>query len=627
VEHRAVFWIALTIGGAYYSPMRNQFLVSVVMPTYNRPYFLRTRSIPSVLRQTYTNWELIVVGDGPADRSTRKAVESIQDPRVRYAEISRPDYGGLSSQKLWHIAGAAARNHALDLARGEIVCPLDDDDEFLPNHLSDCVRALRTGTYDVVYGPVVLRNLETGAEALDSVPRASDDCNIIYHSTVAFTRKLAHLRYPCDGVQPDDFGLWKLMHGAGARFGRLTKAQSISYGETPSTRYRLSLPSLPGPDSSFQANMRQIMDSCLLSNSGPYCRRFETALSEYVGNPVVCTPSGDIALMLAFASVREKIGQGDRREVIVPSYTHPSTVNSLLWSGFVPVFCDVDRATLCITPEIVEPLLGPGVAAILPIYAHGNPYDAKGMEELANHRGIILVGDASAAFGARIGNQRAGTFGDMEVFSFSGTKVLTTGEGGAVSCRNRDYEEIVRRLGRYGITHNYECQSKGLNGKLAELPAALGLANLETFSERLDTRRKAADRYRTQLSDVRGLRLQKAFSPLAVGTEKDFPIVCESVKAARALSDCLDAYRVDTRPYYRPLHGMRPFAQFRRGDLSVTESLSDTVVCIPLYNKLRDELVDMIAGIIREHVARPYENRTVSMSAREPASAASATQL
>jgi len=594
--------------------MQHEPLVSVVMPTYNRPYFLRERSIPSVLQQTYTNWELIVVGDGPEDNSIRDAVESVHDDRVRYSEIVRPNYSGLSAQHLWHIAGAAARNHALDLALGEIICPLDDDDEFLPHHLEDCVRALREFPYDVVYGPVVLRNLENGREKVDSVPQAVVDSNIIYHSSVAFAKRLMHLRYPCDGAEPDDFSLWKLMHAAGARFGRLSKPQSVSYGETPNTRYRLSVPSMPDPGSAFEANVRDIVESCWLSNSGPYCRRFEAAISDYVGVPVVSAPSGDSALMLAFAALSEKVGRRERREVIMPSYTHPSTVNSLLWNGFEPVFCDVDEATLCVTSKIVEPLLGRDVVAILSVYAHGNPCDVASLEELAKQSDVALIGDASAAFGAGIGNHRAGSFGDMEVFSFSGTKVLTTGEGGAICCGNGEYQEIVVRLGRYGITENYECQSKGLNGKLAELPAALGLANLENLEECLRMRRRAAERYRSQLSGINGFRLQQPFSSLASSSEKDFPLICDSPESARGLVSRLDAYRVDTRPYYRPLHSMRPFAHFRRGDLTTTDRLSDAVVCIPLYNKIRDELMDMIVGIIREHQTRPDANPTVSFA-------------
>jgi dTDP-4-amino-4,6-dideoxygalactose transaminase len=582
-------------------------LVSVVMPSYNRPYSLKHRSLPSVLRQTYPHWECLVVGDGPEDSSLREAVESMRDPRIKYSEIMRPAYGGMTRDMFWRVAGGAARNHALDLSRGSIICPLDDDDEFLPNHLEDAVKALRSCAYDIVYGPVLLRDLETGRETVDSVPHTVGDKNIIYHSSVAFSNRMSHFRYPLDGEEPDDFGLWKQMHFSGARFGRLSKLQSINYGESRSTRYRLSVPSLPDLNSTFGESIEDILQSGWISNSGSYCRNFETTIGAYVGAPVVSTPSGDIALILTFAALRERMPLS-RRKVIVPSYTHPSTANSLLWNGFEPVFCDVDKDTLCITPQIASPMLGSSVAAVLCVYAHGNPYDAGAMERLLSGTGIALIGDASAAFGATIANRRAGSYGDMEILSFSGTKVLTTGEGGAVCCGNPEYEEVVRRIGLYGITRNYDCYSKGINAKLAEIPAALGLANFEHFADWQKLRRDAALRYREHLSGMETYRLQRS-SPQSVSSDKDFAIICPSASAAQALANCLDAYWIDTRPYYRPLHRMRAFAACKTGDLTNTDRIADAVVCIPLYNFIRKELVDMISGIILDHVARQHCDR------------------
>lgn len=586
-------------------------LVSIVVPSYDRPYFLRSRSIPSVLRQSYSNWELIVVGDGPEDDSIRNAVESFGDPRIRYFEIPRPDYSSLSTREFWFIAGADARNHGLDQASGDFFCPLDDDDEFLPHHLEDCVNALSNSQFDVVYGPALFRDLETGTETLqvtEERPRFYFEDRIL-HSTVCYSGRFRDLRYPLDLVLPDDAGLWGKMWQAGAKFGRLRKPQSISYGETFLTSYRLSVPSLPRP-SGFFDDVKTIFNSHSLSNRGPYCRRFEKGLENYIGRPVVCTPSGDIALLIAMAALKADLGDDPRHEVIVPSYTHPSTANSLLWNGFEPVFCDIDERTLCITPELVKPLLGPRVVAILPVYAHGNPCDMLALEQIARENDVRLVADASAAFGAEISGRRAGSFGDLEIFSFSGTKVLTCGEGGAICLGKESLHSTVRRLGQYGTAENYWCLSRGVNGKLAELPAALGFANLSSFSQSLANRRRAAERYREHFRQVPQCRFQQAFSPRAFSAEKDFPLVLGSPEQAQHLVRRLGSCRVETRPYYRPLHKMPAFSACRRGDLENTERISDCVVCIPLYNEIRDELIDMVAGIAA--LALAYQPETVS---------------
>ena len=584
-------------------------LVSVVMPSYDRPYFLRHRSIPSVLRQTYANWELIVVGDGPEDDSIRSAVESFRDERIRYFEIARPKYENLNPMQFWFIAGAAARNFALDIAKGELICPLDDDDEFLPNHLEDCVRTLSGGQLDVLYGCVLHRDLEAGTEYVDFVPstptssKRSPFDDIIYHSSVCYSSRMKKFRYSCEAVEPDDYGLLRTMWRSGARFGRLTKPQFVSYGGTFLTRYRLSVPSIPS-FATLAGEVKSVLRSRTLTNNGPYCQRFEQAASEFLGSPMVATPSGDVALIVAFAALRLRISDATRSEVIVPSYTHPSTANALLWNGFQPVFCDVDRNTLCVTPDIIEPLLSHRVAAVLPVHAHGNPCDMPQIEKLARKYGIAVVADASAAFGAEIAGSRVGSFGDLEIFSFSGTKVLTCGEGGGIACNNPELLELARRLSRYGIGENYHCETKGINAKMAELPAMLGLTNLKQFNGLLSSRRRAAARYRSHFKDLEGIRVPRPFSPLASSSEKDLPLVFPSAKEANFVARRLESCRIDTRSYYRPLHKMQAFSKCRRGSLHNTEELSDAVVCIPLYNEIRDELLDMVAGIVCEERPR-----------------------
>ncbi len=545
-----------------------------------------------------------MVGDGPEDDSIRIAAESFRDSRIRYFQIPRPDYTSLSSKESWFIAGAQARNYGLDHARGEFFCPLDDDDEFLSTHLEDCVNALSNSRFDVVYGPALFQDLETGMEKIQVTgerPRFYFEDRIL-HSTVCYSGRFRDFRYPLDLILPDDAGVWAKMWRAGARFGRLRRPQSVSYGETFLTSYRVSVPSVPEP-SDFLDEIKTIFVSRWLSNSGFYCRRFEEDLQKHVGRVVVCTPSGDIALLIALAALKAFLGDDPRREVIVPSYTHPSTGNCLLWNGFKPVFCDVDARTLCISPEIVRPLLGPRVAAILPVYAHGNPCDMPALEKLARENGVTLIADASAGFGADISGSPAGSFGDLEVFSFSGTKVLTCGEGGAICLGKESFEETVRRIGQYGIAENYCCVTKGVNGKLAELPAALGLANLSRFSQSLANRRRAATRYRDHFRKVPQCRIQHSFSQLARGSEKDFALILGSPEEAQRLVGRLRSCRVETRPYYRPLHKMPAFSGCQRGNLENTERISDCVVCIPLYNEIRDELIDMVAGIVADTLA------------------------
>jgi dTDP-4-amino-4,6-dideoxygalactose transaminase len=585
-------------------------LVSVIIPSYDRAVFLARRSLPSVLRQTYENWEVIVVGDGPPDSSLRAAVEGFGDPRLRYDEIARPDYSALSAEQRWHVAGAAARNRGLQLARGNIVAPLDDDDEFLPDHLADCVEALSTGACDVVYGFAFIRDMETGRDHEEdwyswtdpATRRLFESRNILFHSTVAYSRRFAHVLYPTDGRLPADYGLWLALYKEGARFASIDKPQAVYYGESGHSRVRVSVPSLP-PLESFNAHVARVFEERMLSNAGRICTELEMRIGERLGIPrPLATPSGDSGLMVAYRMLRDRIA-GTRRDVMLPSYAHPSLVNAALWNGFNPTFCDVDPKTLCVSPETVAAGLTDDCAAIAVLHAHGSPCDMPRLECLAGDHGVALMSDAAAAFGAWVGGRPVGTWGLMEVFSLSGTKTLTAGEGGLVCSRHEDLLDYARRLGRYGIDDTHSAEYPGLNAKLAELPAALALASLPYIEGWLARRRRAEARYREQLASVAGIRFPQVSTADAVSGCKDAVLILDSAKEAQRLRDRLAAYRVESRPYYRPLHLMPAYSGLRRGDLAATERLADCTVCVPLYNDIRDDVVDLVSDVVRNTLA------------------------
>ena len=583
----------------------NRPLVSVIIPSFDRPLFLRTRSIPSILSQTYTNWEAIVVGDGPVDGSLRSAVESFGDPRLRYVQIPRPNYSNLSREQFWNVAGAQARNHALGLSQGEIIAPLDDDDAFLPTHLEECVHTIQSGVADFVYGCVLVRNPETGVDYEDHFPwiEISNQSmfewrNIMFHSSVCYSSKFAHLHYPVDGMLAADYGLWLSIRRAGGRFVSLYEPQSIYYGDALTSSIRVSVPSLP-PQSVFQECVRDIFESRTLSNNGPWCERFENSVADFVGvEHAIATPSADSALLLAFHAVKQLLPE--RNEVILPSYSFPSTANAPIWNGLTPVFCDVDPHTLCITPESVEPLISSQTAAIVAVHSHGNPCDMTALKKLASSFGILLISDAAPAFGAEIDGQRIGSWGDIEVFSFSGTKVLSTGEGGMVCCNSPVIAQLIRRAARYGMSEGYNCQVNGINGKMGEIPAALGFSQLSLLEGWLGQRTKSVQLYKALLNGLEKVQFQKQSGQTGISVWKDLAIVLPVPDDASALSSKLASYRIQSRPYYKPLHRMPAFSEYRCGALYTTERLANCVVCIPLYNSIREEVINLVADVIKE---------------------------
>lgn len=579
-------------------------LISVIIPSFDRAYLLKTRSIPSVLRQTFDDWEIIVVGDGPQTGDLRSAAESFGDPRIRYVETPRPDYGGMSDEEFWCVAGASARNHGLDVARGALIAPLDDDDEFLENHLRDATEAL-SGETDFIYGCAIIRDLETGREYEDyfdwrdeATVRRFAERNVVFQSTVCYSARLRPLRYPTKGSTPADYALWKSMLDAGAKFSSVAQPQAVYYGEARKAAIRLSVPSLP-PLEQYQQAVAQIFASATLSNDGPWCARLEREVAETVGVPhAVALPNGDAALMATFRALR--VVSGDRNEVVMPAYTFPSTANAAVAAGFHVVFCDIDARSLCVTPETAASLVGARTAAVVPVHAHGNPADMPRLERFCADLGVRLISDGAPAFGARIGNRRVGGFGDLEIFSFSGTKVVSGGEGGMVCTRDPELADLVRRIARYGLDGSYECLYSGINGKLAELPAALVTLSLPYVERWLARRRRAAQMYRDALGDCRGLRFQQLSTADAVSVWKDFALLLDGPPVRERIAEALRRYRVDTRPYYRPLHTMSAFRAMRRGPLPETDRCADSVLCIPIYNDIPDAVIAFVSGIVRD---------------------------
>lgn len=558
-------------------------LVSVIVACGDRPYLLRTRTIPSVLAQTHTHWELILVGGA----GTAAAVASASDERVRHVHA---DPGSTDAPDSAFDLGVAA-------AAGAMIAPLVEGDAFTPEHLAHVVAALSNGDADLVYGTVMVRDPNTGAERPELRPWSDPASRtllaqgrLIEPSSAGY---LAAMHVDARGADPAE--RWRTIERGGARIASLEAPQARRWGE-PGAVINISLPSLP-PVDAFVADVADILDSRWTSNSGPFCERLERALADVLDVPhVVSAPSGDVALGMAFQAVRSL--RPDRDEVVVPSYTFPSTANAVIRAGLRPRFCDVGPS-LCATVADVTPHVTGRTAAIAPVHAHGIPCDMPGMEALASANGAMLVADAAAAFGASLGQRRVGGFGDAEVFSFSSTKVVTAGEGGAIACSDGELASLLRRIGRYGLRSDYGADVVGINGRLAELPAALLLRSLPFMDEWSHRRRTSAERYVRLLEGCPDVRMPEVPAG-AVGTWKDVPLIVATPDAAHLVVDRLAAYGVQSRPYYRPLHRMEAFRALAADPLPVADGLDGRVVCVPIFNDIADDTVDLVAGVVRE---------------------------
>ena len=223
-------------------------LISIIMSTHNRPNLLKERSIPSILRQTYQNWELLIRGDG-ADESTESVIKSFNDPRIKYKNTPRRLYSNPREQWCW--GGAHAVNEALEEARGTYIAYLDDDDEFLPHHLATLSKMLMSGEYDLVYGRAYFETDKVWIVLGEPFNKTRlMRRNFISHDAVMYNRaRLGHFRHemkPLD--EPADWVMWRRMVTAGARVGFTQEIVALNYARTPLRQY----------DAEFNVRLEQI---------------------------------------------------------------------------------------------------------------------------------------------------------------------------------------------------------------------------------------------------------------------------------------------------------------------------------------------------------------------------------
>ena len=307
--------------------VRESVLVSVLLTCGARPYAVGALAIPSVLAQTHDNWELIVVSESEDNTRMKCTVAEFKDSRIRYVEVAR-HHGASHSRTGVHELRARALNSALELASGTVVAFLDEDSEYLPDHLQASVQALQRESVGIVYGAVAIHDRNTGHQMDDYVepaelPGRMDGIN---SATVCLSRASSPNGFSEAGDHAPTHAMMAAMLEAGMRSVGLPTARVVSYGGDDTGRVRVSMPSLPAVE-----RLHELVDAIAwsrqLSNNGPINTKLEAALRDYTGaRHVVTVANGDTALGMAMIYAASQ--HPDRHEVVLPSYTFPSTVNA-----------------------------------------------------------------------------------------------------------------------------------------------------------------------------------------------------------------------------------------------------------------------------------------------------------
>lgn len=351
-------------------------------------------------------------------------------------------------------------------------------------------------------------------------------------------------------------------------------------------------PDLP-PLESYTQLLEEIWVSGILSNFDTFAKRFEAQAAAYTGEPeCLAVVNCDVGLTLAIAALQPRPGS----EAIVPSFTFPSTVNAIRWNGLRPRFADTDPISWCLDPASVASRISVETGLIVGMHTFGAAGDVNTLTSHARSAGVPLVFDAAHAIGTWVGERHIASFGDASVFSFSGTKVVTSGEGGLAVFRDPGVAERFRYLRNYGFRGDYIPRFVGLNGKLSELHAALGCLTLERVEDAVRRRAARTSRYRELLGGSVGfqsvrstVRPTHAYLAIDAGDRRD------------ELAAHLAENGIETKKYFRPLHLAPALATTPPEPLPATEQLAARLLCLPLFPDLGiDDLERVCATILTQ---------------------------
>lgn len=336
-------------------------------------------------------------------------------------------------------------------------------------------------------------------------------------------------------------------------------------------------PSL-APLDEYMKILEGVWERGILTHNGPLVQQLEKDLCEKLNIPnFVAVSNGTIALQMAIKALELK------GEIITTPFTWIATVSSIKWEGCTPVFCDIDPETLNIDATKIEALITDKTVAIMPVHVFGNPCDVDAIDAIARKHQLKVIYDGAHAIGSTYNGRSLLDYGDITATSLHATKLLNTAEGGGCITTNNEWHEKLKRIRFFGHNDEKDIVEDGFNGKMTEVHAALGIANLKYYDEVLNDRKEKYNLYKEALSNIPGLSFQK----IKQGTSNYsyFPVIFESETQLLKVEKALNTENIFPRRYFYP--SVNTYTNIlNHQPTSVSENIAKRILCLPLYWKL-----------------------------------------
>lgn len=357
----------------------------------------------------------------------------------------------------------------------------------------------------------------------------------------------------------------------------------------------VSKPYLPSRER-LDAYIDGIYQRAWLTNNGELVQQLEKRLKEYLGvEYLLLVANGTLAIQVALKALGVTVRDDLRPpQIITTPFTFVATASAPYWEGADVCFADIDEHTWCLSPESLETAITERTKALLPVHVFGNACYVEAIDLVAKRHHLKVIYDASHAFGVQLGQQSLLRYGDAATLSFHATKVFHTIEGGAIVFKNAEDLERARLLINFGITGPDQIDGLGINAKMNEFQAAMGLSMLDEIKPNLHERERVYRRYHKQLDGKVTFQKKNAYSSRNYSY---FPILLPSERQTLDLISELLEERVVCRRYFFPSLDTVKYLS-SKDECLVSRDIASRVLCLPIYSELTNEIIDRICEVV-----------------------------
>ena len=342
----------------------------------------------------------------------------------------------------------------------------------------------------------------------------------------------------------------------------------------------------------FHAYVDQILDSGWLTNRGQCVRELESKLEEYLGvRNVVLVNNATSGLQVAYKAL------GLQGEVITSPFTFIATASSIVWEGLDVVFADIDPKTLNVDIQKIEQSITDKTSAIVPVHVFGNPCDVEAIEALAKKHDLKVIYDAAHAFGVKYKGESILNWGDISILSFHATKLFHTIEGGALIINDDALCEKVRKMINFGFTGPESIKCLGINAKMNEFQAAMGLCLLDDMDAVIMRRQQITELYDAKLSNCDVTK--PVWRDQSSKNYAYYPIILKDEATTKKVQQVLNDNDIHPRRYFYPSLDMLDFISENQC-APISRDIASRILCLPLYIGLDTKSVrEVVANVIK----------------------------